>query len=45
MKSEKKHIADEETGFKILIPNKLLPRLQLLLARIKAGSNSNIIKT
>ena len=29
-----------ETEIKILIPNKLLARLQLLLAKMKAGNNS-----
>ena len=30
----------EEKGLKILTPNKLLTRLQMLLAQIKAGNNS-----
>ena len=30
----------EETGLKILTPNKLLTRLPILLAQIKAGNNS-----
>ena len=30
----------EEKGLKILTPNKLLTRLQTLLAQIKAGNNS-----
>ena len=30
----------EGTGLKILVPNKLLTRLPILLAQIKAGNNS-----
>ena len=30
----------EETGLKILTPNKLLARLPILLAHIKTGNNS-----
>ena len=32
--------AKEVKGFKILTPNKLLTRLPILLAQIKAGNNS-----
>ena len=32
--------AKEEKELKILTPNKLLTRLQILLAQIKAGNNS-----
>ena len=31
-------------GLRILTPNKLLTRLQILLAEIKAGNNSNKLK-
>ena len=31
---------NEGTGLKILVPNKLLTRLPILLAQIKAGNNS-----
>ena len=31
----------ERIGLKILTPNKLLTRLPVLLAKIKAGNNSN----
>ena len=34
----------EGKGLKILTPNNLLTRLQILLAQIKAGSNSHILK-
>ena len=35
---------NEETGLKILTQNKLLTRLPILLAQIKAGNNSNKLK-
>ena len=35
---------NEETGLKILTPNKLLTRLPILLAQITAGNNSNNLK-
>ena len=34
----------EGKGLKILTPNKLLPRLPILLAQIKAGNNSYKLK-
>ena len=34
----------EEKELNVLIPNKLLIRLPLLLAQIKAGNNSNKLK-
>ena len=34
----------EQKGIKNLIPNKLLTRLSILLAQIKAGNNSNKLK-
>ena len=34
----------EEKGLEILTPNKLLTRLPILLAQIKAGNNSNKLK-
>ena len=34
----------EGKGIKILTPNKLLPRLPILLAQIKAGNNSYQLK-
>ena len=34
----------EGNGFKILTPNKLLTRLPMLLAQIKAGNNSYKLK-
>ena len=34
----------EEKGLKILNPNKLLTRLPILLAQIKAGNNSYKLK-
>ena len=34
----------EGKGLKILTPNKLLTRLPILLAQIKAGNNSNKLK-
>ena len=34
----------EEKGLKILTPNKLLTRLPILLAQIKAGNNSYKLK-
>ena len=34
----------EETGLEILTPNKLLSRLSILLAQIKAGNNSYKLK-
>ena len=34
----------EGKGLKILTPNKLLTRLSILLAQIKAGNNSNKLK-
>ena len=34
----------EKTGLKILTPNKLLTRLPILLAQIKAGNNSYKLK-
>ena len=33
-----------ETGLKILAPNKLLTRLSILLAQLKAGNNSYKLK-
>ena len=36
--------AREGKGLKILTPNKLLTRLPMLLAQIKAGNNSNQLK-
>ena len=35
---------NEETGLKILTQNKLLTRISILLAQIKAGNNSNKLK-
>ena len=35
---------EEGKGFKILTPNKLLTRLPILLAQIKAGNNSYTLK-
>ena len=35
---------EEGKGFKILAPNKLLTRLPILLAQIKAGNNSYTLK-
>ena len=35
---------EEGNRFKILTPNKLLTRLPILLAQIKAGNNSNKLK-
>ena len=35
---------EEGKGLKILTPNKLLTRLPILLAQIKAGNNSNKLK-
>ena len=32
------------TGLKVLTPNKLLTRLHVLLAKIKAGNNSDKLK-
>ena len=34
----------EGKGLKILTPNKLLTRISILLAQIKAGKNSNKLK-
>ena len=34
----------EREGLKILTPNKLLPRLPIFLAQLKAGNNSNKLK-
>ena len=34
----------EGVGLKILTPNRLLTRLPILLAQIKAGNNSNKVK-
>ena len=38
MKSDPQKRKNEKTGLKILTPNKLLTRLPILLAQIKAGT-------
>ena len=35
----------ERAGLKILTPNKLLTKRPILLAQMKAGNNSNVLKT
>ena len=38
--SEAKHQAKQETGLKILAPKRMLQRIPIALAQIKAGNNS-----
>ena len=40
MVSEAKHEASKGTGLKILTPKKMLQKLPIVLAQVKAGHNS-----